>query len=211
METNDLIKNLASNTKTIKPLRTPANWIAILSGFGFFYYILIQLFLGVRSDFSEKILQPIFITEIFLLLLLFFSCISSAALMIYPDSYQKPQLLKAPYFVVIILIFFFGAEVFEQSSNNTLILDHGLKCTLCIASLTIVPSLYFFYIIRKGANINPLKSGFFSVSAASAISAIALRMHEQQDAILHLLTWHYLPILLFSTIGSLIGRIIFKW
>lgn len=212
MKTNDLIKNLASTAKSIEPLKKPSHWILQLVLFSLFYYVAIQIFIGFRSDLSQKIIQPFFVAEIVLILLLILSCLVSATLMIYPDAYQKPYFLKTPYLILLMLIGLFISEFFWQDPNELVALStHEIECAICIAAFAIMPSLYFFFIFRKGANIDPLKSGIFAVIAASALSALALRLQEQQDILAHLLIWHYLPIVVFSLIGAFAGRFAFKW
>ena len=206
MNTADLISNLSSKATPVKTLKKPSYLVLQFMLFSVAYYTAIQTSLGARGDIIERFSQPFFTIEIGLILLLLFSCLVTAVLTIYPDNYQKSFLLKSPYLVLLALFCFFIGEFFLLNQTDlTASSGHNFECTLCIAGFAIIPSLYFFYILRKGVNMNPHKAGAFTIIAATAISAIALRVSEHSDGISHMLIWHYFPILVFSLIGAFIA------
>lgn len=210
--TADFIKNLAKETKPVKALGKPSYWILQFVILAFIYYIAAQIFLGVRDDIAQKFSQIFFVAEILLMLSLLLSCLVSSALMIYPDNYQKSYLLKIPYVILSLIVALFVVESFLQNEANVVVAStHNIRCSICIAAFALIPSLYFFYILRKGANINPSKAGVFAVIAAGAIGCIALRIAEQNDLLSHLILWHYVPVLIFSAIGAAAGRVVFRW
>jgi hypothetical protein len=45
----------------------------------------------------------------------------------------------------------------------------------------------------------------------TVVSALWLRLHEMNDSIIHLIQWHYLPMLAFGLIGLWLGRVLLKW
>ncbi|MBU6339548.1 MAG: DUF1109 family protein [Rickettsiales bacterium] len=212
MNTEDLINNLVNETKPVKPLKKPSCWMLQFIIFSVIYYLITQYSLGVRSDITEKLSQAFFATEVFLMIALLLSCMLSMALMLYPDNYQKFNLTKLPYIILLFIFSLFGFEIFLQNEADLVVNStHNIKCSICIAAFAIIPSFYFFYILRKGANIHPLKSGALAIIAASTIACIALRISEQNDLLSHLLFWHYLPVIIFSAIGAFIGKSTFRW
>ncbi len=212
MLTSDLITKLSQESKPVKVLKKPSHWILRLVIFALVYYFIIQTFLGVRSDISEKLLEPSFIIEILLMIILLISSIAAASITIYPDSYQKNYLLKIPYFILTIFAVFLIFEFVSQTKSGLIYQPHhSYRCLICITSFSIIPSLYFFYILRKGININPSKATNLAVIAASTIGCIALKINEQNDDFFHLVIWHYFPVLVFSLIGAAAGKRIFKW
>jgi hypothetical protein len=68
-----------------------------------------------------------------------------------------------------------------------------------------------FVLLRKGASIRQLQAGSFAVLTATAIGCLTLRLSEENDSIMHLLQWHYLPTLLFAALGALAGKWLLKW
>ena len=49
------------------------------------------------------------------------------------------------------------------------------------------------------------------VSLLSAFSVGALRLHEVNNSVIHLIQRHYLPMLVFGLIGLWLGRVLLKW
>lgn len=212
MNTNDLIYDLAHKAPPVKPLKKPTYLVLQFLLFALIYYMSIQAFMGIRGDISIKFAQPFFVIEIFLMLLLLLSWLVAAVLTMYPDNYQKVFLPRFPYLILTCLLVFFTAEIFLQNRENLLVISkHSYQCTLCIAAFAVAPSLYFFYVLRKGTNLKPLQCGAFATVAATSISAIALRISETNDLFSHLLIWHYFPVLVFSALGAFLGKQILKW
>jgi hypothetical protein len=86
-----------------------------------------------------------------------------------------------------------------------------MECALCIAAVALIPSALLFALIRKGATIRPLQAGSFAVLAASSVGGLTLRLAEANDSLMHLVVWHYLPALLFATLGAVIGKKLLRW
>lgn len=209
--TQDLINKLSQEAKAVKPLEKPSYWIFLFVICATIYLFAVQSFLGVRSDILIKLSQPFFVAEILLMVFLFLSCLTSTMLTIYPDSYQKTQLLKLPYLALALLVVFFVAKFFLQNADELVVnSNHKIACSLCIGAITVLPSFGFFYILHKSSNINPMRSGITSVIAASTVGCINLRLEEQNDLMSHLLTWHYFPIFIFALIGAAFGKLILQ-
>jgi hypothetical protein len=49
------------------------------------------------------------------------------------------------------------------------------------------------------------------VLSAFSVGALWLRLHELNDSISHVVTWHYLPMLAAGAIGLWLGRRLLKW
>lgn len=211
MNTQDLIKKLAQEKNDLRPLSEPSRWLYHLVIFSLFYYLLAQFFLGVRADFWQKISEPFFAAEILLMSLLLLSLLVSMTLMIYPDNYQKGHFFKAPKIFLALITAILAAEFFLQNKSDPIVYRmDNLKCSICIAAISIAPAFYFFYILKNGISNNQKKSGFYAAFTAAIIGCIALRISEAQDLILHVVIWHYLPIIFFSALGSLLGKMILK-
>lgn len=212
--TQQLISSLAQDTLSAKQLPTPQYIALRLCSILFVYAIVIGFTLGLRSDLSLQFHRPFFLTEIFLLLSLVFSSIFSAVLLLFPDLYQKKYALYWPLYIL-------GAFVLLLVLQSFLPLDarmvvpigkvHAMECTICIASIAMIPSALIFVLLRKGASVHPFLSGSYTMIASSSIGCLMLRLAEANDSILHLTLWHYIPTLIFASLGALIGKIFFKW
>lgn len=214
ISTTNLIKSLSKEAKPAKTLPSPHYWGARLFGVLAVYAILAQVFLGLRADIAMQLSRPLFALEIILLATLALASFMAAILVMYPDAYQKPKLLKLPYGIFIALFVLMSFQLLVPADVRMIILEpssHSIECALCIGATSIIPSAIIFIILRKGASVRIFQAGSFAVLAAGAIGGLTLRLAEANDSIEHLLTWHYVPTLIFASIGALLGKFLLKW
>ncbi len=212
METNELIAKLV-NEQSKKPLKTPQYYAVILVAMMFFYAVIIQYFLGFRSDLAIKLRQLAFDTELLLLILLQISAIYAAVLMLYPDKYQKKSLVKIPFILLTSIAIFLILQSFLQINSEIISSpdSHKIECLICIAAVAFLPSLLIFVLLKKGNSTSYSQAGFFAVLIATIIGCITLRLAENNDLISHLVIWHYLPTLLFACLGAFLGKFLLRW
>lgn len=215
MNTADLIANLSVEAKPLKKVVAPSYWSVRLLAVLAVYAIGCQLFLGLRPDLGVQLTRPLFTIETLLLSLLLLSSALAAVLSMYPDACQKPQLLKLPYAVFTALVALMVFQLWMPHDTRMVMPEgagaHGMECALCIASAALIPSALIFALLRKGASVRQFQAGSFAVLAASAIGGLTLRLAEENDSIIHLVQWHYIPTLLFAAIGALVGKWLLRW
>lgn len=214
-KTNDLIASLTTEAKAQEKLQKPAYWCMRLVAICVLYTFATQLCLGLRPDLAVQFTRPFFVAEIALLLALFLTSAIAAVLSMYPDAYQKRQLLKLPY-VALLAVFALMSFQILMPHDTRMVMPvgphvHTLECALCISSVALIPSALIFAIIHKGASVRPFQAGTFAALAATAIGSLTLRFAEENDSIEHLVTWHYIPTLLFAGVGALVGRWLLEW
>jgi hypothetical protein len=132
----------------------------------------------------------------------------------YPDAYQKPRLLKLPYGLFILVFALNMVQLFMPLDERMVMPSpeaHAMECAICIAALALIPSAFIFALLRKGASVRQSQAGSFTVLAASAMGCLTLRLAEDNDSIMHLLQWHYVPTFLFAMIGVFLGKWLLKW
>lgn len=212
--TIDLIASLSAEAKASKPLPAPKilglSVLAVLA----IYAAGTQLFLSLRPDLSVQLTRPFFVVEILLLALLTVTSAVAAVLAMYPDAYQKPQLLKLPYAIFLALVGLILFQLFMPHDPRMAMPEgdiHKMECAICIAAVALIPSALLFGLLRRGASIRPLQAGSFAVLAASSVGGLTLRLAEANDSLMHLVSWHYLPTLLFATLGAVIGKKLLRW
>jgi hypothetical protein len=178
------------------------------------YAIGMQLIVGIRADMTQQLSRGPYLIEIVLLAAVTLSSIMAAILAMYPDAYQRPRLLKIPYATLALLLLFIGIQLLMPHDARMVMPGphvHNVECSMAIAAIAMIPSALIFALLRKGASVHPLQAGLFAALAASGISCLTLRIAEANDSLIHLITWHYLPILLFAALGALIGKRLFRW
>lgn len=214
-DTNTLIAELSLETpKKRSWQRTPMKFggllLSVLAGYG----AAVQYFLGLRPDLFMQLTRPWFDVEIFLLAALALSSVIAAVIAMYPDAYQQPRWLKLPYAIFIVLAVLVIAQLGMPLDARMVMPKpgaHAMECALCIGSVAMLPSALLFGILRQGASVRPMQAGAFAVMASSAIGCLTLRLAEANDSLMHLASWHYLPTLIFASVGALIGKWLLKW
>lgn len=213
MNTAELIIRLSQEAP--KPrLKSPAYYGWRLGIVLAVYGLGVQFFLHLRPDLLTQLIRPAFALEIILLVLLTVSSSAAAVFSMYPDMHQKHWALNVPYVLFFVLVTFITSQVLMPLDIRMVIPapgGHAMECALCIAAVSLVPSALIFGVIRKGASVHPLRAGSFAVLAASSIGCLTLRLAEENDSLVHLTQWHYLPTLIFGILGALIGKVLLKW
>lgn len=213
MNTNDLIEALSKDPQPLA-LRGPG-YYAWRLGLVLALYAAVGIPLqGLRPDLPVQFLRPMFMVEVTLLAVLVATSIMAAVLSMYPDNYQRRGLLTLPYMVFVALAVFIAGQWFLPLDARMAMpkpLAHGIECSLCIATLAMLPSAVIFWLLRKGASVHPWRAGSFAVLASASLGCLMLRMAEQNDSLTHLLHWHYLPTLLFAGLGACFGKYLLRW
>jgi hypothetical protein len=213
-DTLDLIAQLSADAKPTSKMRAPIYWSIRLLAVLAIYAAGCQLYLGLRSDLTTQLARPLFIIETILLLLLLISSVVAFILAMYPDAYQKQRLLKLPYYIFIALVLLVLFQIIIPHDARMMmpeISNHGMECAIFISSLALTPSAFIFALLRKGASVRQFQSGSFVVLSTSSIGCLTLRLAEENDSIIHLLQWHYVPTMLFAALGALLGKWLLKW
>ena len=61
------------------------------------------------------------------------------------------------------------------------------------------------------ASTHPYSAGSVALLAAFGIGALSLRLAEPTDSIMHVMLWHYLPMLSVAILGLWLGKLVLKW
>ncbi|GEM_PF-309365 len=213
INTEQLIRDLSEDAATV-PLRSPAYFAGLVLLVLAVYGGLVQFMLSVRPDLLLQMTRPLFVMEIILLVGLLISSAAAAVLSMYPDNYQQRLLLKLPYGFLCALALLIISQLGSPADARMVFLGmqaHDIECILCIAAIAFIPSILIFRVLRKGASVHPIQAGSFAVLSASAVGGLTLRLAEANDALEHLVIWHYLPTLFFALLGAMLGRLVLKW
>lgn len=210
-ELDKLMDDLSADAHAVKPLAPPTalffRLFAVLAAYAF-----IILFVGgLRADFSEYIVQPVFALEAALLMAVTLSSLRAALLLAYPDRYQRPYAHLLPALSSLLLILLLIAQLIMGEFTAPPSHLHTLQCTLCIAATAAMPAALIFILLHKGATTQPVHAGLYAVMAATAISGLTIRFYEANDNLPHLLQWHYAPIVAFAVMGAWLGKLLLKW
>lgn len=207
---DELIDKLAQDTAAVKPARHPyllsLEWMAWAAA----YLIVALAFSGLRPDLAAKFHEPWFAAEIAALAGMFIATSLGASLLSFPDIHQLRRVAYAP--VVTFAIFVAVMFLAWRADNPPAPLPmHSFQCTLGITMLSLMPAAWMLYVMRKFASTHYHLAGSCALLFAFSIGAIWLRLYEVNNSIMHVIEWHYLPMIAFGAIGLWLGKIILKW
>ena len=207
---DDLVARLAQDAGALKPVPNPfvlsLKWTSVAA-----IYLVVSLSLsGLRPDWLEKLHSMWFVAEVAALLGMFLVTSLSAALLGFPDQYQKRKLAFAPLwvFALFLLILFFA---WRADSPPAPLPVHSFECTLGITLMALLPAVWTFYGLRNYASTHYRLAGSVALLSAFSVGALWLRLHEATDSIVHVIEWHYFPMLVIGILGLWLGKWLLKW
>jgi hypothetical protein len=205
-----LVASLSKEASVVKPAPHPfmlsLPWTVAAA-----IYISLSLVLsGLRPDWQASLHNPWFAAEIAALLGLFVVTALSAALLAFPDLHQKRLLAFAPVVpaVVFLIVIFLAWRADVPPAPLPV---HSFECTFSITLMTLLPAVWSFYSMRKFASTHYRLAGSVALLSAFSVGALWLRLHEVNDSILHVVEWHYLPMLAIGLLGLWLGKKLLKW
>jgi hypothetical protein len=214
VDTKQLIEQLSAQATPVKAVR-PARYAAVLLFLLSLYAVCAQCWLeGFRPDLAMQMTRPLFISELLLLAAMLVSASVASVYAMLPDGAQRKMLMRLPYIFsgsMLMLVMF--QLILPQDVRMVMpgAGVHAHECTIYIGLSGILPAMLIFGILHKGASVVPMQAGLLAVIASVSVGAITLRLAEVNDDIMHLLTWHYGPSLIFASLGALLGRYLLRW
>ncbi len=207
---DELIAKLAGNAPRVKlaphPFSLGVKWMGAAAA----YLALLLAFSGLCPNLGSKLHEPWFIAEMFALAGVFIATSASAAVLAFPDLHQMRRVAFAP----VIAFALFGLVMFLawRADNPPAALPaHRFECTLSIIGVALLPAGWTFYSLRRFASTHYHWTGMVALFSAFSVGALWLRLHETNDSIMHVVQWHYLPMIAFGIAGLWIGKVLLKW
>ncbi|MCE5182151.1 MAG: DUF1109 domain-containing protein [Betaproteobacteria bacterium] len=206
----ELVESLAEGAATVQPAPHPfvlaAKWLAVAAA-----YVGVSLAIsGLRPGLMAAVGDPWFLAEIILLAGILAATSLSAALLAFPDLHQKRRAAFSP---AVILVLFALIVIFSWQADSppAPLPEHSYQCTVSIALFALLPAVWMIYGMRKFASTHYRLAGSIALLYAFSIGALWLRLHEQNDSLLHVIQWHYLPMIGFGILGLWLGKVLLKW
>ena len=206
----ELVDTLAQDAAPVKPaphpLKLSLGWAAAAVG-----YLVLSLWIsGLRPDLMQKLHEPWFAAELVVLTLIFLSTSLSAAVLAFPDLHQMKKTAWAPagLFALFVVIIFFARRADVPPAPLPM---HSFECTASITLFALLPAVWTFFSMRKFASTHSHWAGSVALLFAFSVGALWLRLYELNDSIIHVIEWHYLPMLGIGLIGWWMGKRLLKW
>jgi hypothetical protein len=185
--------------------RLALGWLAILLAYALFSICIA----GLRSDIGAKVADPLYVIEIANLAALVVTALFSAVLLSFPDMRQQRLGVILPAVPALGLLAALAAGMAKAPLAPAT--PAGMECAICIVLYSAVPAAWAMLCLKRQATTHPYATGALVVLASTAIGALIVRVEEANDSLMHLLAWHYAPMLVCAAIGAWVGQKILRW
>lgn len=213
MNSEELILSLAAKAAPVRHLayrRVCAVWLLLtLTSLS-----IITAAYGMRADMPLRAQEWLFLWELGLNAVLIVVSGCTAIATAYPDRARTP-LLRA---LVLLAFSAYSALTFMSVSTPTApdmppeqAIAHGMECMLCILSFAALPACWLYLNIRRLATVDPAYTAATAILTALATGCLGVRLVENELLANGLILWHYLPLVVLSAAGYLLGKKIFRW
>jgi hypothetical protein len=207
---DELIGKLTQDMALVRPAPPPFLLsIAWMAGAAVYLAVTLMMF-DTRHDLLLKFHDTWFVAEIATLVSITIATSFSAALLSYPDLHQMRRIVFAPVvmFLLFVLVMIFALRADDPPASLPI---HNFECTLSIAMFSLLPAAWTLYVMRKFASTHYRWAGTTALLYAFSVGAMWVRLHEQADSIIHVIEWHYLPMIGFGLVGMWLGKAVLKW
>lgn len=212
MQTDDLIRSLASGAKPVTRLAHPAlravMWMMLSAG----YVGIVVWLVGVRPDLLAKLSDQRFLIEVGAALLTSMMAAAAAFCAGCPGRPVWERFAPFPFLAVWLASLGEGCwRQWSQSGAESLQLQTDFTCFQSISAVGLIPAILILFMIKKGAPIAPRSATGLAVLAATALAAAALRLFHTQDMSLMLLVWQFGSVAVLALLGFFAGQFFLRW
>ncbi len=207
METPDLIKQLSQDKKPVQPLASIWMRFVQWSLIALLCVGTAVLVMGVRADLKAILFTPAYFLQLIATLALALLSSLSAFTLSIPGKKSVPLLLTTTLTLLgwLAIIGHFAYHGGDYAAPL------GYVCTRDILLMALLPGAVLFWMIQQGAVLTAAIAGLFTILSAAALSALGVQLICACNKPLHILYWHFLPVLFFGLCGMLIGKVLLRW
>jgi hypothetical protein len=211
MNTDDFINRLAvqgAHKPMSHPLVIAGKWLAFL----FVYFIVVIIAFGLRQDIASKWAQPLYLIELSGMLVTAITAAIAASFLALPDVGGRPWIKFAPFAPLMVLVVFLLQSIL---AGNAMPLIECIKlqkyaCLLVITLFSIIPSIFMFIAIRRAAPTRCCWAGSMAGLSVASLGYVLLRLIDNSDDPAALIIWHFIPVMLITMAGMMVGKFYFR-
>jgi hypothetical protein len=207
MKTDKFIHLLAEKSAPVKPLAAPLRRI-VPAFLGAFFCVAIGVALiGLRTDLDEAVWEFSFIAQALAAVGLAGLSAISAFLMSVPGR-SGPWVRTVPFVTVGIWLLVIVVEVLSGGESSR---GFHFTCMRDIMVLAVIPGAYLFFMLKRAAPLDLERTGIFAALAAGSLGALGVQFICHEHRLIHMLLWHYLPVMGVGILGAWLGRRLLRW
>ena len=211
MKTEQLILQLSRDTQPVSIFMPVKSWL--LWTLVPITVMILRFFLWqTQSPNLTKNIDLYFFLETFLLAVLF----GLVPYLTFKQSVpgfksHRAMILTVGLFAAWIFLLIFRASSADLQETHSADFFQGVGCSFEILKMSLLPLLVIFLILKRGAAINPLRSGLMASASATMMGTLVLQVICQSPSSAHVLVFHFGAVLLVSLAGAVLGNLILRW
>lgn len=206
MKTDELIKRLAQAGPPTSVNRSyVSRFLSWMAGAVLCTFVGVATF-GFRPDLHERALIGSFLFQGGVLLTA--SVLSALAAFAFSVPGEgKPSRVWLALTSLFLWIAFLFVSLF---TSGNFIAGAGYSCIRDIVVLGLIPGFSLFLMIRAAAPLKPSLTGILGALAVSGLGALGTQFICKNDNPLHIILWHFLPIVVLASCAAALGRFLLR-
>ena len=214
MTTDDVVAALVRDLKPVAPLPAPGvrvwQWglVAAVSG-----GVVVAAF-GLRPDIAGAAGTLSFQAHIVFLGLLTVLAGGAALVLAIPGERLSQVRRSGPVGLAIALGAWLVAELALAVAHSSAAwaLDSGWGCVAKAMTMAAVPGAALVLMVGRGASVDPRRAVTYAALAAAGVGALGAELTCPKTEALHLLVWHFGPLVVLTVVAMLAGAPMFaRW
>ncbi len=212
MQSEEIIRRLAANAPPVRRLAHPAWRATAWFMLSLAYAAAVVWVKGPRPDISARLMEPLFLVEVFAALATAMMAAAGAFCAGCPGRPLWERFAPFPFLAVWLASLGDGCwRDWLRLGPTGLSVQPDFICFPAIMAASVAPAILIFIMIRRGAPIAPMTTTGLATLAATSIAAAALLLFHEQDASVMALVWQFGSVLVLTGLGALFGRRLLRW
>lgn len=210
MKDNNLIDELVADHKRVKSV--PSIKVRFFT-WAFICFLCLATgvsLLGLREDWEILFQHPLLLTQNITILLGVFVSGALGIRLSQPGGTSKKKVKKVLYGLSIIwILILLGIGTLSNASLDELG-QFGFGCIKDILIIGGIPGIALFFFIQQGIVMERKITGFIAMVASFGLGAYGVQFTCHNDGALHILVWHFFPLILLGCSGVFFGQFFLK-
>ena len=216
MDTSKLIDNLTQNLQPVRPLPSPIIRALIVSLVALALVIkMISILGGPRADWVSTLQNPLFVSGDLLMLAAGFLSAIAAFILSVPDVKIRKTVIAllcaASAIWAGICLYALASLTREGVQAEMADIAKSSACFKALIFMLALPLIISFFMALRAAPVWRGWTGYSLTLSMASFGAFGMRFFCPSDSYAHLLLWHFLPVVILSVAGVILGRVALRF
>ncbi len=207
--TNALIDSLVAESAPVRRLRP--------SGLRLSLWLVVQIAIaayvfsgGVRADIGGQLASPLYLVQLAILAAAI-TLLARAAINAGTPGSEAWSSAKVGVTLMVVALGFLAAYPANTALEISLFSTFGFPCAVRTAMLSLLPTSWLLAAIYRGWALSPARAGLVAGAAGFVLGFTMMRVLCALDDPLHVMAWHWAPVLLGCAVSAAAGALIFSF